>query len=64
MLGIIIEDGFGTAASAFAKASIVDDEEVVAFTNKVAGEFSPTLNAAGIALEVKNDAFGIGDFEM
>lgn len=64
VLGVVVKDGFGAAASAFAKASIVDDEEVVAFADKVSGEFAPALDAARIPLEVENDALGIGDFEM
>ena len=64
MLRIVVEDGFGTPAPAFAEAPVVDHEKIVAFADEVAGEFPPTFDAPGIALEVKDYALGIGDLEV
>lgn len=64
MLQVVVNSGFGAPAATLAKTPVIKHEKIVPFAHEIAGEFSPTLDALGIAFHVKNDAFGIGNAEV
>lgn len=71
VLGVIFQEGFvyelhvgqhfflTAFAGAFTKAPVVDHHHIVIVPVEVAGIFGPALDAAGIAVEVKNKSLGL-----
>ena len=63
-LGVVIQSGLRTPAATFAKSPVIDHKKIIAFAQKVPGEFRPSLDTAGIALEIEHYALGVGHFEV
>jgi hypothetical protein len=55
---------FAAFAGAFAKAAIIDQHHIVIIPVKIAGIFGPSFYAAGIAVEVKDQSFGMFPVKM
>lgn len=55
---------FTTLAGAFAKATVVNHHYIIIVPVKVTAIFSPAFDTAGIAVEVKDQSFGLFPVEV
>ena len=63
-LHIIQHVFFAAFAGAFAKAAVIDQYHIIIVTVKITGILSPSLYAAGIAMKIQDQSFGIGAVEV